>query len=159
MINRRTACSSRDKTEVNSCYTVSYMHVLHVHTDIQLIPLLARYAVGVPPIAVLANKMLQITGPKILQNVFSYSALQDCSTIVFICKFLIIKVAISPVTSMVGNHIIRGIYGHAPMICHTGSIRHNEVRDITASLLTEVCHNVAIEPLVLLQPLIYGKTS
>ena len=77
------------------------MHVLHVHTDIQLIPLLARYAVGVPPIAVLANKMLQITGPKILQNVFSYSALQDCSTIVFICKILIFKVAISPVTSMV----------------------------------------------------------
>ena len=31
------------------------------------------------------------------------------------------------------------------------SIRHNEVRDITASLLSEVCHNVAIEPH--LQPL------
>ena len=29
--------------------------------------------------------------------------------------------------------------------------RHNELRDITASLLTEVCHNVAIEPK--LQPL------
>ena len=26
------------------------------------------------------------------------------------------------------------------------SIRHNELRDITASLLTEVCHNVGIEP-------------
>ena len=26
------------------------------------------------------------------------------------------------------------------------SIRHNEIRDITASLLTEVCHNVSIEP-------------
>ena len=40
------------------------------------------------------------------------------------------------------------------MICHTGgfpTIRHNEVRDITASLLTEACHNVATEPL--LQPL------
>ena len=40
------------------------------------------------------------------------------------------------------------------MICHTGSfptIRHNEIRDITASLLTEVCHNVATEPP--LQPL------
>ena len=26
------------------------------------------------------------------------------------------------------------------------TIRHNEVRDLTASLLTEVCHNVATEP-------------
>lgn len=26
------------------------------------------------------------------------------------------------------------------------SIRHNELRDITAGLLSEVCHNVAIEP-------------
>ncbi len=35
------------------------------------------------------------------------------------------------------------------MICHTGgfpTIQHNEIRDITASLLTEVCHNVATEP-------------
>ncbi len=35
------------------------------------------------------------------------------------------------------------------MICHMGgfpTIRHNEIRDITASLLTEVCHNVATEP-------------
>lgn len=40
------------------------------------------------------------------------------------------------------------------MMCHMGgfpTIRHNEVRDITASLLTEVCHNVAKEPP--LQPL------
>ena len=40
------------------------------------------------------------------------------------------------------------------MICHMGgfpTIRHNEIRDITASLLTEVCNNVAIEPA--LQPL------
>ena len=38
--------------------------------------------------------------------------------------------------------------------CPTGgfpSIRHNEVRDITASLLSEVCHGVSIEPY--LQPL------
>ncbi len=38
--------------------------------------------------------------------------------------------------------------------CPTGgfpSIRHNEVRDITSSLLSEVCHNVSIEPH--LQPL------
>ena len=25
-------------------------------------------------------------------------------------------------------------------------MRHNEVRDLTATLLTEVCHNVATEP-------------
>ena len=40
------------------------------------------------------------------------------------------------------------------MICHMGgfpTIRHNEIRDITASLLTEVCNNVATEPA--LQPL------
>ena len=40
------------------------------------------------------------------------------------------------------------------MICHMGgfpTIRHNEIRDITASLLTEVCNNVATEPT--LQPL------
>ena len=40
------------------------------------------------------------------------------------------------------------------MVCHMGgfpTIRHNEVRDITASLLTEVCSNVATE--THLQPL------
>ena len=40
------------------------------------------------------------------------------------------------------------------MICHMGgfpTIRHNEIRDLTASLLTEVCSNVATEPA--LQPL------
>ncbi|MCG8626248.1 MAG: hypothetical protein MJE68_30150, partial [Proteobacteria bacterium] len=40
------------------------------------------------------------------------------------------------------------------MICHMGgfpTIRHNEIRDITATLLTEVCNNVATEPP--LQPL------
>ena len=40
------------------------------------------------------------------------------------------------------------------MICHMGgfpTIRHNEIRDITASLLTEVCNNVTTEPP--LQPL------
>ena len=40
------------------------------------------------------------------------------------------------------------------MICHKGgfpTIRHNEIRDISASLLNEVCHNVGIEPS--LQPL------
>ena len=40
------------------------------------------------------------------------------------------------------------------MMCHTGgfpTIRHDEIRDTTATLLTEVCHNVATEPP--LQPL------
>ena len=40
------------------------------------------------------------------------------------------------------------------MNCKTGgfpAIRHNEVRDITASLLSEVCHGVTVEPH--LQPL------
>ena len=40
------------------------------------------------------------------------------------------------------------------MTCHLGgflTVRHNDIRDITASLLTEVCHNVATEPK--LQPL------
>ena len=40
------------------------------------------------------------------------------------------------------------------MICQTGgfpTIRHNKLRDLTASLLTNVCHNVATEPR--LQPL------
>ena len=43
--------------------------------------------------------------------------------------------------------------GHA-MTCNLGgfpTIRHNEIRDLTASLLSEVCHNVVIEPH--LQPL------
>ena len=38
--------------------------------------------------------------------------------------------------------------------CHKGgfpTLRHNEVRDLTATLLTEVCHNVSVEPH--LQPL------
>ena len=41
------------------------------------------------------------------------------------------------------------------MVCHMGgfpTIRHNEVRDITASLLTEVCSNAVTEPH--LQPLL-----
>ena len=40
------------------------------------------------------------------------------------------------------------------MICPTVgflTIHHNEIHDLTASLLTEVCHNVAIE--LCLQPL------
>ena len=35
--------------------------------------------------------------------------------------------------------------------CHMGGIRHNEIRDITATLLTEVCSNVSTE--ATLQPL------
>ena len=37
------------------------------------------------------------------------------------------------------------------MTCHTGGFpthRHNEIRDIMATLLTDVCHNVSIEPLL-----------
>ena len=33
--------------------------------------------------------------------------------------------------------------------CHMGgypSIRHNEIRDLTANLLSEVCHSVSIKP-------------
>ena len=40
------------------------------------------------------------------------------------------------------------------MICHLGgipTIHHNEIRDITATLLTETCHNFGTKPL--LQPL------
>ena len=42
---------------------------------------------------------------------------------------------------------------HAFSCSHGGfpSLRHNEIRDITAGLLTEVCSNVEIEPS--LQPL------
>ena len=50
-------------------------------------------------------------------------------------------------------------YGHLfsvehALTCKTGgfpAVRHNEVRDITATLLTEVCHGVTAEPH--LQPL------
>ena len=44
--------------------------------------------------------------------------------------------------------------------CPTGGfpiIRHNEIRDITASLMTEVCHSVSVEPL--LQPLTREQLS
>ena len=37
------------------------------------------------------------------------------------------------------------------MICHIGcipTIRHNEICDITANLLTEICHNITTEPLL-----------
>ena len=44
--------------------------------------------------------------------------------------------------------------GQINYYCKTGgfpAVRHNEVRDITASLLSEVCHGVTVEPH--LQPL------
>ena len=50
-----------------------------------------------------------------------------------------------PQTCACGNNFD---VNHA-MICPKGgfpSIRHNEVRDLTADLLTEVCHDVEIEP-------------
>ena len=40
------------------------------------------------------------------------------------------------------------------MTCHKGgypSIRHNEIRDVSANLLSEICHNTCVEPV--LQPL------
>ena len=43
------------------------------------------------------------------------------------------------------KHTLSGPYGGFP------SIRHNEIRNITAHLMSEVCHNVGIEPT--LQPL------
>ena len=51
----------------------------------------------------------------------------------------------APTTCACGNsftmeHILSCPKGRFP------SIRHNEIRDITATLLSEVCHDVAIEP-------------
>ena len=43
------------------------------------------------------------------------------------------------------EHILSCPTGGFPIICH------NEIRDITVSLMTEVCHSVSVEPL--LQPL------
>ena len=46
------------------------------------------------------------------------------------------------------------LYADHAMTCHLGgflTVRHNDIRGFTASLLTEVCHNVATEPT--LQPL------
>ena len=43
------------------------------------------------------------------------------------------------------DHVLSCHYGGFP------SIRHNELRDLTAHLLTEVCSNVGVEPV--LQPL------
>ena len=56
----------------------------------------------------------------------------------------------SPTTCSCGSHftvehVLSCLKGGYP------TIRHNEIRDFTANLLTEVCHNVAIEPH--LQPL------
>ena len=56
----------------------------------------------------------------------------------------------SPTTCSCGSHFT---VEHV-LSCSKGgypTIRHNEIRDFTANLLTEVCHNVAIEPH--LQPL------
>ena len=49
--------------------------------------------------------------------------------------------------------VVQHTNNHA-MICHMGgypTFGHNKIRDITASLLTKVCHNVATKPP--LQPL------
>ena len=67
------------------------------------------------------------------------------------------------VLGMVGNHLCyhQVVFVESDLLLsmlwdvhvHGGypSIRHNELRDITAELLTEVCHSVGIEPT--LQPL------
>ena len=66
----------------------------------------------------------------------------------------------TPSTCSCGSHFT---VEHA-LSCPKGgypSIRHNEIRDLTAHLLTEVCHNVAVEPH--LQPLtgetLHGASS
>ena len=66
----------------------------------------------------------------------------------------------TPSTCSYGSHFT---VEHA-LSCPKGgysSIRHNEIRDLTAHLLTEVCHNVAVEPH--LQPLtgetLHGASS
>ena len=66
----------------------------------------------------------------------------------------------TPSTCSCGSHFT---VEHA-LSCPKGgypSIRHNEMRDLTAHLLTEVCHNVAVEPH--LQPLtgetLHGASS
>ena len=48
-------------------------------------------------------------------------------------------------------YILCRSFDDVPYGWHIPTIRHNEIRNLTASLVTEVCHNVAIEPL--LQPL------
>ena len=61
-----------------------------------------------------------------------------------LCLRYVLKLNYTPQTCSCGTQFI---VNHA-MICHIGgfpTIRHNEIRDITASLLTEVCH-VATEP-------------
>ena len=50
--------------------------------------------------------------------------------------------------------IVAPLLGGSCYTCHMGgipTIRHNKIRDITATLLTDIYHNVATEPL--LQPL------
>ena len=66
----------------------------------------------------------------------------------------------TPSTCACGSHFT---VEHA-LSCPKGgypSIRHNEIRDFTAHLITEVCHNVAVEPH--LQPLtgdtLHGASS
>lgn len=55
-----------------------------------------------------------------------------------------------PLSNCPSHCVCGAVFSVSHMLsCPTGgfpSIRHNEVRDITAQLLTEVCHNVTVEP-------------
>ena len=45
-----------------------------------------------------------------------------------------------------GNTSMSNTHCHVPEVHGFPSIRHNEIRDITATLLTEVCKDVCVEP-------------
>ena len=49
-------------------------------------------------------------------------------------------------TAHVVNHSRSNMSYHAQIKGGYPSIRHNELRDFTASLLLETCHGVAVEP-------------
>ena len=65
------------------------------------------------------------------------------------CPLLTISVANFP--STISLHLWPTLHSQACTNLHLPSIRHNELRDMMAGFLTEVCHNVGIEPP--LQPL------
>ena len=67
---------------------------------------------------------------------------------------LSLRYGLSPLNTSKSCHCGASFSVDHAMVCPFGgfpTIRHNEVRDLTASLLTEVCHNVATEPC--LQPI------
>ena len=67
---------------------------------------------------------------------------------------LSLRYGLSPLNTSKSCHCGASFSVDHAMVCPFGGfpiIRHNEVRDLTASLLTAVCHNVATEPC--LQPI------